>query len=89
MIKSREIPWNISKWHQTIIYKKPAKVMERFLNVLLSKKPKRVKNDTLKRLDKWLKSVPDEPKVNNHALCMAAENNNIIKQAVYEVSNTH
>lgn len=48
---------------------------------------KRMSIETFKRrLDRWLKSVLDEPKIENYAMYLAAENNIIVNQAGYKVS---
>lgn len=42
-----------------------------------------------RKLDRWLKIAPDEARIDNNAVRMAAENNGIIKQAEYARSVMH
>lgn len=48
------------------------------------------KTETFRRkLDKQLKAVLDEHTIHNFAMCVAAENNIIVKQVRYLESATH
>lgn len=54
--KSSRIPWNIRKIYETKIYERPAKRI--LVNILLSEMKKLYEINT-KRLDDWLRTVPD------------------------------
>lgn len=44
---------------------------------------------TYKRnLDKWLKTVPDETRIDNYAVCVAVERNSIVNEARRSVMAT-
>lgn len=46
------------------------------------KPPEGVNAETFKRiLNRWLETVLDEPKIDDQALCVAAEGNSVVKQA--------
>lgn len=36
-------------------------------------------------MEKWFKTVPDEPKIDYYAIWVAAEDNTIVKQAGYSL----
>lgn len=45
--------------------------------------------DTFKRrLDKWVKPVLDEPRIDNKAICVTAKNNSIAKHVIYWLCTT-
>ena len=57
--------------------------MERLFNALPHKLQKLtgVKRDTFKkRLDEWLKGVPDTPKIDDYGASVGAESNSIVDQ---------
>ena len=85
IITCPNIPWNIPKLHRSIIHNSPARKMIRLFNSL----PAHLRNitgvtkDTFKKhLDKFLKTVPDEPKLmdSKYSRRVAAESNSIINQ---------
>lgn len=58
--------------------------MERLFNVLPSeiRDLHEISTEIFKRnIDTWLKTVPDEPRIDNYALCVVAEKNSKINQA--------
>ena len=64
--------------------------MERLFNAI----PQDIRNvtgqtkDTFKRhLDKWLRNIPDMPKIDGYGVTVAAESNSIIHQAKYSLIN--
>ena len=89
-IWSRPVRWSykgkkIKHSNRSTVHGSTAKKMERLFNSL----PPKLRNMTGKttatfktHLDKWLKSIPDTPKIDNYGARVAAENNSIIKQAV-------
>lgn len=79
MIKSAVILWNIPRRYQIKIYVSPTRKMKRLFCV----QPSMLRNlhgisvETFKRkLDKWLKILSDEPRIDSYRIC-AAEKNNI------------
>lgn len=42
-----------------------------------------------RRQDNWLKTAPDEPKIDFHRICVAVENKSIVKQTVYSMRAMH
>ncbi|MCP4252991.1 MAG: hypothetical protein GY775_06210, partial [Candidatus Scalindua sp.] len=82
-IKSAAIPTTIDGKHRTQIQNSTARQMERLFNALPYEIQKitNVKLDTFKsHLDKWLKSIPDTPKIDDYGVTVGAETNSIIKQ---------
>ena len=90
-IVSHNIPFSINGQRlkgreRTQIHNSTAKKMERLFNVL----PQHIRNITDKstetfkhHLDKWLRSVPDTPKIDGYGASVAAESNSILHQASY------
>ena len=84
------IPWShngikIKHSIRTKIHNSTAKKMERLFNAL----PAEIRNiseksvETFKNhLDKWLRSLPDTPKIDDYGSRVVAESNSIINQAV-------
>ena len=75
-IKSAAIPTTIDGKHRTQIQNSTARQMERLFNALPYEIQKitDVKLDTFKRhLDKWLKSIPDTPKIDDYGVTVGAE----------------
>ena len=68
LIISPTIPWKVTKKNRTLIHNSPARKMERIFN----KMPEKIRNirnvttDTFKKsLDKFLCTIPDQPRVND------------------------
>ena len=90
-----DIPLGINgKWvkerDRTLIHNSTAWKMERLVNTI----PQNIRNttgqtkDTFKRhLDKWLRNIPDTPKIDDCGITVGAENNSIIHQARYTMNN--
>ena len=75
---------------RTLIHNSTARKMERLFNAI----PQNIRNttgqtkDTFKRhLDKWLRNIPDTPKIDGYGITIAAESNSIIYQARYSMTN--
>ena len=82
-IKSAAIPTTIDGKHRTQIQNSTARQMERLFNALPYEIQKitDVKLDTFKKhLDKWLKNIPDTPKIDDYGVAVGAETNSITKQ---------
>ena len=82
-IKSAAIPTTIDGKHRTQIQNSTARQMERLFNALPYEIQKitDVKLDTFKKhLAKWLKNIPDTPKIDDYGVAVGAETNSITKQ---------
>ena len=82
-IKSATIPTTLDEKYRTIIHNSTARQMERLFNAIPYKlqNVKNVKTDTFKKqLDKWLRGVPDTPKIDNYGATVGAATNSITKQ---------
>ena len=73
---------------RTLIHNSTARKMERLFNAI----PQNIRNttgktkDTFKcHLDKWLRSIPDTPKIDGYGVTVAAESNSIVHQARYSL----
>ena len=88
-IGSRPIRWiyegrKIKHSNRSMIHESTAKKMERLFNCLppFLRNTENKTTETFKsKLDKWLQTVPDLPRIDNYSARVAAENNSIIKQA--------
>ena len=81
-IKSNRVPTS----RLNIIHYSPARKMERLFNCL----PQKIKSITgvntetfKKRLDDWLRTVPDQPRIDDYGASVAAETNSIEHQVRY------
>ena len=86
-IKSQTIPTKLSNGSRTMIHNSTARQMERLFNAL----PYRlqtvtgVKTDSFKRkLDKWLRTVPDTPRIDDYGASVGVSTNSIIEQGKCE-----
>ena len=86
-LKSRAIPTKLSSGRRTMIHNSTARQMERLFNAL----PYRlqtvtnVKTDTFKeKLDKWLKTVPDTPRIDDYGASVGVSTNSIVIQGKRE-----
>ena len=89
-VVSTVIPLGIKYRDRTLIHNSTAKKMERLFNALPQdlRNITGVKTDSFKRrLDVWLQTVPDTPKIDDYGVTVAAESNSIFHQAKYEKSN--
>ena len=85
MIKGR-LKFRVPTSPLNIIHYSPARKMERLFNYLPQKKKAiaGVKTETFKkRLDDWLRNVPDQPKIDDYGASVAAETNSIVHQVRY------
>ena len=83
-MKSATIPTALSKNFTTKIQHSTARQMERLFNAIpyTLQCISGVSPDTFKRhLDKWLRTIPDTPKINNYEASVPAESNSICDQA--------
>ena len=83
-IKSRAIPTTLSGGSRTAIHNSTARQMERLFNVLPYKLQTvtGVKTETFKRkLDEWLSTIPDTPRIDDYGSRVAADSNSIVAQA--------
>ena len=82
-IKSVTIPTALTGSNRTMVHYSTARQMERLFNMLPHKLQKLtgVKTDTFKkRLDEWLKGVPDTPKIDDYGASVGAMSNSIVDQ---------
>ena len=82
-IKSAAIPTTLDGKYRTIIQNSTARQMERLFNTLPYKLQKitDVKVDTFKKhLDKWLRNIPDTPKIDDYGALVKAETNSFTNQ---------
>ena len=82
-IRSRAIPTTLSCGSRTAIHNSTARQMERLFNVL----PYRlqtvtgVKTETFKRkLDEWLSTVPDTPRIDDYGASVGVSTNSLVDQ---------
>ena len=83
MIKTATIPSNIGTRFKSLIHGSTERQMGRLFNSLPYEIQKitNVKKDTFKKhLDRWLKDVPDTPRVGEYASRVAATSNSIVDQ---------
>ena len=82
-IKSSTIPTMLSEGNRTMIQNSTARQMERLFNALPYRLQTitKVKTDTFKKkLDKWLKGIPDAPKIDDYGASVGAKTNSIVDQ---------
>ena len=82
-IKSTTIPNILNGSNRTMIHYSTARQMERLFNALPYRIQKitGVKTDTFKKkLDEWLRDIPDTPKIDDYGASVGAETNSIIDQ---------
>ena len=83
-IKSMTIPTALSNKFRTKIQQSTARQMERLFNAIpydLQNKSD-ISPDTFKgHLDKWLKTIPDTPRIDNYGASVNAETNSIYMQS--------
>ena len=82
-MKSRAIPTKLSSGSRTMIHNSTARQMERLFNAL----PYRlqtvtgVKTETFKKkLDKWLRTFPDTPRIDDYGASVGVSTNSIVGQ---------
>jgi len=80
----------IKEKDRTLIHNSTARKMERLFNIL----PQKIRNITevttetfKKHLDRWLRDIPDTPKIDDYGMSVAAESNSIIHQARYAMNS--
>ena len=86
-LRSTTIPTTLDCRYRTIIQHSTARKMERLYNSLPHKLQniRNVKTDTFKmHLDRWLKDIPDTPKMGNYGASVGAETNSITDQKNYK-----
>ena len=77
-IKSQTIPTTISSGSRTIIHNSTARQMERLFNPLPYKLQTvtKVKTETFKRkLDKWLRTISDTPRIDDYGASVGVSTN--------------
>ena len=82
-IKSSTIPTTINNGNRTMIQNSTARQMERLFNALPYRLQTitKVKTETFKRkLDGWLREVPDTPKIDDYGATVSARTNSIVDQ---------
>merc|ERR1712180_424121 len=82
-IRSKTIPTILNGSNRTMIHYSTARQMERLFNALPYRIQKitGVKTDTFKKkLDEWLRDIPDTPKIDDYGASVGAETNSIIDQ---------
>merc|ERR1712081_110954 len=82
-IRSKTIPTILNGSNRTMIHYSTARQMERVFNALPYRIQKitGVKTDTFKKkLDEWLRDIPDTPKIDDYGASVGAETNSIIDQ---------
>merc|ERR1711989_231191 len=89
-IRSTTIPTILNGSNRTMIHYSTARQIERLFNALPYRIQKitGVKTDTFKKkLDEWLRDIPDTPKINDYGVSVGAETNSIIDQKNKEKKN--
>ena len=82
-IRSATIPTTLDSRYRTVIHHSTARQMERLFNALPHRLQniRGVKTDTFKRhLDRWLRDIPDTPKIDNYGASVSAATNSITNQ---------
>ena len=82
-IRSATIPTTLDSRYRTVIHHSTARQMERLFNALPYRLQniRGVKTDTFKRhLDRWLRDIPDTPKIDNYGASVSAATNSITNQ---------
>ena len=82
-LKSATIPTTLDNRYRTIIQHSTARQMERLYNALPYRLQniREVRTDTFKKhLDRWLRDIPDTPKIGNYGASVSAETNSITEQ---------
>ena len=82
-IRSATIPTTLDSRYRTVIHHSTARQMERLFNALPYRLQniRGVKTDTFKRhLDRWLRDIPDTPKIDNYGASVGAATNSITNQ---------
>ena len=82
-LRSATIPTTLDSRYRTIIQNSTSRTMERLYNSLPHKLQniRNVRTDTFKtHLDRWLRSVPDTPRIGNYGASVSAETNSIKDQ---------
>ena len=86
-LKSATIPTTLDNKYRTIIQHSTARQMERLFNSLPHRLQniREVRTDTFKKhLDRWLRDIPDTPKIGNYGASVSAETNSITEQKNYK-----
>merc|ERR1711915_116982 len=82
-IRSTTIPTILNGSNRTMIHYSTARQMERLFNTLPYRiqKISGVKTDTFKKkLDEWLREIPDTPKIDDYSASVSAETKSIVDQ---------
>ena len=82
-IRSATIPTTLDSRYRTIIHHSTARQMERLYNALPHRlqNMRGVKSETFKRhLDRWLREVPDTPRIDGYGAKVSAATNSITNQ---------
>ena len=82
-IRSTTIPTTLDSRYRTVIHHSTARQMERLFNTLPYRLQniRGVKTGTFKRhLDRWLRDIPDTPKIDNYGASVSAATNSITNQ---------
>ena len=86
-IKSPVIPTTLSGGYRTVIHNSTARQMERLFNAL----PYRlqtvtgVRTETFKRkLDEWLRTIPDTPKIDDYGASVGVSTNSLVDQGKHK-----
>ena len=82
-IKSSTIPTTINNGNRTMIQNSTARQMERLFNALpyMLQTITKVKTETFKRkLDRWLREIPDTPRIDDYGATVSAGTNSIVDQ---------
>ena len=86
-IKSQTIPTTLSNGSRTMIHNSTARQMERLFNALPYKLQTvtGVKTETFKRkLDEWLRTIPDTPRIDDYGASVGVSTNSIVEQGKHE-----
>ena len=89
MHKISSDPYNNKNGSRTIIHKSTARQMERLFKAPPYKLQMvtRVKTETFKRkLDKWLRTIPDTPRIDDYGASVGVATNSIVEQGKYGAS---
>ena len=82
-IKSRAIPTALSGGDRTMVHNSTARQMERLFNALPYKLQtvSGVKTETFKRrLDEWLSTIPDTPRIDDYGASVGVSTNSLVDQ---------
>ena len=86
-IRAQTIPTTLSNGSRTMIHNCTARQMERLFNALPYKLQTvmGVKTETFKRkLDEWLRTIPDIPRIDDYGASVGVSTNRIVEQGKHE-----